>query len=255
MKDDDLLAPHAPRRYSRLATIALAAATLAVLLVILAGPGTRAGLWHFSTGFSMMRWGAYLALPAAVLALASVVMPRRARGGVVPAVIALGLAAGAFAFPYRMLGIARRLPPIHDISTDTRNPPALVSTVPLREKDGATNAYAYEGDSVARMQRAAYPDVEPVMLAMTADSAYGQAYAAAREMGWEIVAAERAEGRIEATATTPWWGFRDDVVIRVAPASGIARVDVRSVSRVGRGDVGANAARIREYVQLLKTPE
>ena len=74
-------------------------------------------------------------------------------------------------------------------------------------------------------------------------------------MGWDIVAAERAEGRIEATATTPWWGFRDDVVIRVAPASGIARVDVRSVSRVGRGDVGANAARVREYIELLKTPE
>jgi uncharacterized protein (DUF1499 family) len=252
MRDADLINDRPPLRGNPMAGVALATAMVAGLLVLLAGPGTRLGFWRFSTGFQLMRWGAYLAVPAALFSVVALVLVRGHRRGVLPSILALGIAAGAFLVPYSFLVKARGLPPIHDISTDTRNPPPLVATLPLREQTGATNPPAYEGDSIARLQTEAYKDVQPVMLAMTPDSAYGQALRAAREMGWEIVAAERDEGRIEATAITGWWGFRDDVVIRVMPASGIARVDVRSVSRVGRSDVGANAARIRAYVRRLK---
>ena len=251
MRDADLINDRPPLRGNPMAGIALATAILAALMVLLPGPATRMGMLHFSTGFSLMRWGAYLAVVAVVLAIVALVLVRGRRRGVLPSVLALGLAVGTFYIPWSLRQKARGLPPIHDISTDMGNPPPLVATLPLREETGATNPAAYEGDSIARLQREAYPDVQPVMLAMTPDSAYGQALRAAQAMGWEIVAAERDEGRIEATATTGWWGFRDDVVIRVKPASGIARVDVRSVSRVGRSDVGANAERIRAYLKRL----
>jgi uncharacterized protein (DUF1499 family) len=77
------------------------------------------------------------------------------------------------------------------------------------------------------------------------------AVAAARRMGWTVVATVPAEGRLEATASTPWFGFVDDVVVRVTPAPQGTRVDVRSVSRVGRSDLGANAKRIRKYIGAL----
>jgi uncharacterized protein (DUF1499 family) len=91
-----------------------------------------------------------------------------------------------------------------------------------------------------------------VLLDIAPDSVFTLAHRAAEKMGWEIVAADSAAGRVEATATTTWFGFKDDVVIRIEPADRGTRVDVRSKSRVGRGDVGANAARIRKYVETLK---
>jgi uncharacterized protein (DUF1499 family) len=84
------------------------------------------------------------------------------------------------------------------------------------------------------------------------DVAFDKALAAAREMGWDIVDAKPAEGRIEATDTTFWFGFKDDVVIRISPTSEGSRIDVRSVSRVGRSDIGTNAKRIRAYLEKLK---
>ena len=156
----------------------------------------------------------------------------------------------AFLLPWSWRRDARQYPGIHDITTDVQNPPAFVAIVPLRAD--ASNPVEYAGDSVAQVQREAYPDIQPLMLAMPVDSAFTLAVLAAREMGWEMVDQDRRQGRIEATATTPWMGFKDDVVIRVSSASGIARVDVRSKSRVGRGDVGANARRIRQYLQRLR---
>jgi uncharacterized protein (DUF1499 family) len=143
-----------------------------------------------------------------------------------------------------------KYPGIHDITTDVTNPPAFVAIAPLR-KD-APNPPEYAGDSIARQQLEAYPDIKPLMLAMPVDSAFTLALETVRDMGWELVDQNRRDGRIEATATTPFMGFKDDVVIRISSASGISRVDVRSKSRVGRGDVGANAKRIRAYLDKLR---
>jgi uncharacterized protein (DUF1499 family) len=234
-----------PKRW--LAPLALCLAAVAALMVLFAGPGTRSGLWDFRTAFGLMRYGAYLAVPAALLAVAALA----AGGRRTLAVIALLLALPAYFVPWSLKRGARGYPPIHDVTTDMESPPAFVRLLAERERTGATNPPAYEGDSVGRMQREAYPDIRPAMLAVTPDSAFLLAYRTAQDMGWAIAEAEPQDGRIEATATTRWFGFRDDVVIRVRPASGISRVDVRSVSRVGRGDVGANAARVREYLRRL----
>lgn len=148
-----------------------------------------------------------------------------------------------------------RPPPIHDITTDMNDPPTFVDVIPLRA--GAGNSATYAGRSVAAQQRAAYPDIGPAALAMMPAAAFAKALSAVREMEWTLVSADSSAGRIEATATTRWLKFKDDVVIRVRPRDGGSRVDVRSVSRVGISDWGKNAARIREFMERLRsgTPE
>lgn len=246
----DISVERAPRR-TPLALIALALAVIALLMLFVSGPGTRFGMWHFRTGFTLMRYAAYLGVLAALLGLAGVLLAR-GRGRVIAAV-ALVLGALAWFFPWNMRRGAGQYPPIHDITTDTRNPPAFVAVAPLRAD--APNPVGYAGDSAAVAQQRAYPDIRPMMMAMPVDSAFSLALRTAREMGWELVDQNRRDGRIEATATTPFFGFKDDVVIRVSSASGIARVDVRSKSRVGRGDIGANAKRIRAYLERLRATD
>jgi len=233
----------------RIRGLAPVLAILAVTLVALAGPGTRVGLWDFRAGFQLLRWGAYLGIAAAGLGL--VLLLRRPLGAsVVPPVLAIVLGGLAMFLPWRLMEQAKRVPPIHDISTDTERPPEFVAVRPLRAE--APNPVEYEGPEVARQQREAYPDVQPLRLPLPPGEAFGRALAAARASGWEIVAADSAEGRIEATATTAWFGFKDDVVVRITPEEGGSRVDVRSLSRVGKSDVGANAKRIREYLGRLR---
>ncbi len=151
--------------------------------------------------------------------------------------------------PWSYKQTAGRVPPIHDITTDTTDPPAFVAILPLR-KD-APNPADYGGPDVAAQQRRAYPDLEPVSFDLAPDRLFARATAAAREMGWEIVAVVPAEGRIEATDTTFWYGFKDDVVIRITPIERGSRIDIRSVSRVGRNDIGANARRIRAFLESI----
>ncbi len=239
--------PAAADRRSLLPRIAFGLALLAALLVLLAGPGSRGGLWDFRTGFALLKWGAYLGIAAALACVAALFLARRARG---LAIAGLVMALAAVGIPWSFMRSAQGVPPIHDITTDTGNPPPFVAVLPLRAE--APNPAAYEGEAIAAQQRAAYPDIRPLMLTLPPPAAFDEALAAARGMGWEMVAADRNQGRIEATDRTFWFGFKDDVVIRVMPASGITRVDVRSVSRVGKSDVGANARRVREYLAKLR---
>ena len=146
--------------------------------------------------------------------------------------------------------LAGGAPPIHDITTDTNDPPLFVDVLPLRA--GAKNMAAYGGSRVAAMQHAAYPDIAPVDLVIAPAAAFAKALASANAMGWALVTADPASGRIEATATTPVFRFKDDVVIRVRPHDGGSRVDIRSVSRIGGGDLGKNASRIREFIGRLR---
>jgi uncharacterized protein (DUF1499 family) len=109
----------------------------------------------------------------------------------------------------------------------------------------------YPGAETAAKQQSGYPDIRPLELGVPPDAAFARALDAAKSTGWEIVASDAARGRIEATATTPWFGFHDDVVIRVTPTPTGSRIDVRSLSRVGKGDFGTNAKRIRAYLAKL----
>jgi hypothetical protein len=146
---------------------------------------------------------------------------------------------------------------IHDITTDMQNPPEFVDVRELRKN--APNPPEYGGEQVAKEQRIAYPDIQPLLLNEPPSAVFPWALAAAKDMGWTIVAAAPAEGRIEATATTLIFRFKDDIVVRIREDKGGSRVDVRSKSRLGKGDLGANAKRIRAYLARLtsnakKTP-
>lgn len=224
-------------------------ACVAAALLLVAGPGTRMDWWSFRTGFQLMRWAAYLGMGVVGLAVLLMLLPRaRPQRGALAAALLVGLVVAWI--PWNGMRQARSLPPIHDISTDTADPPAFVAVLPLRAD--APNSAEYAGEAIAEAQRTGYPDLAPVALPAPPADAFARALEAARAMGWEIVDADPASGRIEATDTTFWFGFKDDVVVRVRPEGDGSRIDVRSVSRVGGSDVGANAARIRAYIARLQ---
>ena len=230
----------------KLGLAVLVLAVTAALLLLVAGPGTRFGIWTFGTGFLLMRWAFFVGVGAAALAALLLVIPKTRRSGAVALAAALVIGLGTAWVPWNGLRTVRSLPFIHDITTDTLRPPEFVAVAPLRAD--APNPVEYEGEEVAAQQREGYPDIETLRLGMPPAQAFERALATARRQGWEIVAAVPAEGRIEATATTFWFGFKDDVVIRIEADGDGARLDIRSKSRVGRSDVGANAARIRRFV-------
>ncbi|MEX2124938.1 MAG: DUF1499 domain-containing protein [Woeseia sp.] len=232
------------------APVVLILAVIAALLLIVAGPGTRIGFWEFGAGFLMMRWALFIGLGAAGLALMLLIIPgtRRGRGAILAAALILGM--GTAWVPWNGYQKVQSLPLIHDITTDTANPPEFVDVAPLRAD--APNPAEYPGEETSVQQREAYPDILPLELGLSADQTFDQALETARDQGWEIVAAAPGEGRIEATATTFWFGFKDDVVIRITSTDAGSRLDIRSKSRMGRSDVGANAARIRRFTQDFK---
>ena len=227
----------------------------AALSAVAAGFGSSVSWWNFRTGFTILRWSAYLAIVAGLMSAVGGVAASF-RGGKT----ALLLSIAGFLLSLAIIGIAGswwltagRVPPIHDISTDTEYPPTFVIVPSIRQN--AQNSLEYGGPEVARQQHAFYPDIKPLLLAVPADRAFEDALAAARLMGWQIVSADKVARRIEAVATTRWFHFKDDIVIRLSEDGGQSRVDVRSVSRVGKGDVGTNARRIRAYFEILKEME
>lgn len=227
----------------------LVIAFLAALLLLAAGPGTRMELWDFRVGLGLLRWAAYIGLAAAVVAVVMLLLPRARSGGMAALVLSCVVGLGVAYVPWSGMQKARSLPPIHDISTDTSRPPEFVAVLPLRAD--APNSAEYGGAELAAQQLKAYPDVRTHRMDAAPAQAFMRAKDAASALGWELVAADPAAGRIEATATTTWFGFKDDVVVRIEPDGVGSRVDVRSVSRVGGSDVGANAARIRAFLRVL----
>jgi uncharacterized protein (DUF1499 family) len=224
---------------------------LAVFVMMLAGLGSRWEWWHFRVGFTILKWGAYGSLTAGLISLFGLLMSvqQRYRPGLLLGGVSLVISILAVGIPWSWLKAARSVPPIHDITTDTENPPQFVAVLPLR-KD-VTNPAEYGGPEIAAQQRAGYPDLGPVTLPFSPQTAYQKALLAAREMDWEIVDANSTDGRIEATDTTFWFGFQDDIVVRITPVEGGSRIDLRSVSRVGKSDIGTNAQRIRKFLQKL----
>ena len=241
-----------PNRFSTFAGISLIAALIAIAMVVGAGPAYRFGVLGLGPAFGAIGWGAWLGVAAVVVALLTLWLARRdsPRRGIAISLAAIVLGALAFGVPFALLQRAKQAPPIHDIATDTSDPPRFVAVIPLRRD--ARNSTDYGGEAVAAEQRAAFPDIQPLMLSLPPDRAFARALDAARQMGWEIAANVPAEGRIEATDTTPWFGFKDDIVVRVRPAPGGSRVDVRSESRIGGSDLGKNARRVREYLRKLR---
>ncbi len=239
------------RPWSKLALTGLGLALISIQMAALSGIGSRMGMWHFSVGFSALKWAAILAMVGLAVSLVAfyVTRIRKTRRGTVLAVLGAIIALSSVTPPLIWMQRATEAPRIHDITTDTTHPPAFDAVLPLRRD--APNPIEYGGADIARQQQAFYPEVKPAMFSLPPRQLFESALAVAKEMGWRIVAADPEAGRIEATDTTFWFGFKDDVVIRITPHNGGSRVDVRSLSRVGLSDVGTNAERIVGYLDTL----
>ncbi len=245
------------QRLSRVTVGGLVLALVAGALTLAAALGYRTGALELGASFSVLRWGARTGVAGLVVSLAGLALTvvRGRQGplndlvpGVAAGVLAIAIGAVSYAIPAGQQSIARAVPPIHDITTDLENPPAFVDVLPLRAD--APNAAEYDPE-VAPRQREGYPDLKPIILDAPPAAAFERALAAVHDLGWDLVAGDAGAGRIEATDTTFWYGFKDDVIVRIRPDGSGSRIDVRSVSRVGGSDVGANAARIRAYAERL----
>lgn len=150
-----------------------------------------------------------------------------------------------------VLGVkSKGVPPIHDITTDTGNPPAF--TVLAQERRQGENSAQYAGQVVAEQQAAAYPEIVPLMSTKGTDIVYAACLKAVKEKGWRIVEQDPGKGRIEAVSVTAFFRFIDDVVIRVTATAAGSRVDIRSASRVGVSDFGKNAARVKDLLTIVE---
>ena len=237
---------------SRALLLAWIVAGIALALLALAGPLYRIGLLSIPNAFTLLGGAAFVGIAAMLLGLGTALWAYR-RGARLTAVLAAGafvLGLIAFAIPFQWQRTARSAPPIHDITTDLENPPAFEAVVPLRAE--APNTLE-RPPMLTQQQRDGYPDLAPITLPQPPAEVFDRALAVAQEAGWEIVTADKSTGRIEATDTTRWFGFKDDVVVRIMPWGSGTRVDVRSVSRVGRSDLGTNARRIQRYLEALQS--
>jgi len=227
-------------------------ALLSIISAVASGLGNRLGVWDFRFGFVVLRFAVYGATIGSLISLAGLVFSIRRRGyaGLSAAGLIIGLV--TIYVPMHQLLVARAVPPIHDISTDTDNPPKFVAILRIRGEGAYTNPPEYGGPIVAALQRKAYPDIRPLILHVKSDIAFEKALAAVKTLNWAVVDANAREGRIEATDMTFWFGFKDDIVIRITPLGQESKVDIRSVSRVGKSDIGKNAERIRRFLGVLK---
>jgi len=232
------------------AWLALALGIVCAAAALLAGPSYRAELASLSSALLAMRWAVYGAIAGSVLALIALVVSiakRTARGQALT-VLALIVNVLVASPPLALYRQAQSLPKIHDISTDTADPPTFVAVLPLRAK--ARNPVDYRPDT-ALQQKQGYPDIVPLRLEMPPAQAFERAERAARAMGWQIVDVASGDLRIEATDTTLLFGFKDDIVIRVRAQGSGSVVDARSLSRIGGSDFGTNAKRIRGFLNKL----
>lgn len=238
-------------RSSGVSRLSATLGTVSLIALAATGPLHHLGLFSLTGAFNLLKWSVYGALAAMVLAIIGLIVDSRREARTSTALTAMLLSFVATGSIAIVAWRASRVPAIHDVTTDTMQPPPFLAVLPLRE--GAQNPVEYGGPEVAAKQKQAFPDIVPLTLNLPPARAFDRALAAARAMGWDLVASDPAGGRIEATDTTFWFGFKDDVVIRVTPQPDGSRVDVRSLSRVGGGDIGANAARVRKYLAALKT--
>ncbi|RXS43917.1 DUF1499 domain-containing protein [Idiomarina sp. 29L] len=223
---------------------------LSVILLAVSGPLYKSGTADLGTAFLMLRWALYIGAAAFILNIIWYFIRRPQ--GLVAGLSGLAIIAGAVSvyMPFSQYLKAQNVPAIHDITTDTQNPPKFVAIVPLRAD--APNPVEYAGEETAKQQLKAYPELTTYEALVSPAELFEAAVQASKNMGWEIVESSGAAGRIEATATTTWFGFKDDVVIRIRSTADGSELDIRSKSRVGRSDVGKNAERIREFMGELE---
>lgn len=234
------------------------------LWFLVAALGTKFGLLSMRFGFGKMTYGLgkYIMMGGAALGLlaliAALAFKPRTRKSIIVAALALVVPVLGMAHGAKIGKTAASLPFIHDVSTDTQDPPMFTDAI-LSLRGDSSNPADYAGkkdprgsELVSVLQVKGYPDIRPIVLSDNPDVVFGRAQAAVKSLGWAVANENVDSGIIEATDTTFWFGFKDDVIIRIRPSEGGGSVvDIRSLSRVGGSDIGANAARIRAFREKL----
>ncbi|WP_017443916.1 DUF1499 domain-containing protein [Gayadomonas joobiniege] len=229
--------------------LTLSASTLALLCVILAGPLYKYEVLSLIPAMKALRFGTVLAFAAIVLLFIELVFYKKSLtwGFKISNLVMAGI---ALAIPLSMMLKAQSLPMIHDITTDTLNPPVFEQLLPDRKN--AMNPAEYPGSEVAAQQKQAYPQIEPLLLQQDKRAIFNAALEAVKQLEIELIHADFDAGLIEATATSFWFGFKDDLVFRLSEQGDLWRLDIRSKSRVGKSDLGKNAERIEQLLKLIQ---
>jgi hypothetical protein len=246
----------------RLGTLALLLSLGAVAAAVVAAFGTGQGWWHFRGGLGALRYAFFAAIAGVLLGLAALAFARRGMRPVRRSLVAL-LIGGAFViYLGSQIATARSVPAIHDISTDLEEVPQFralqvradnLENIP-DEGDAALAALPPE-ERWKALHRRAYADIKAVSVPWSVPETIQRAQMVAEKRGWEIAHVDPGAGQLEATDTTRFFRFKDDVVVRARRdpnKAGRTIVDMRSISRVGGSDVGVNAARIRDFLQDLR---
>jgi hypothetical protein len=248
----------------RLAWIAVALSLGAVVAALVAAIGSGREAWHFSTGFTVLRYAFFAAIAGGILAVVAIVAmrDRPSPGRLWALIAALFLGFGFAGYLGNQIVAARSLPAIHDVSTNLEDLPEF-SALPVRP-DNLDNVPDEGRPELAAMapeqrwktlHREAYGDLRTMSVPWSVSETIQRAQTVAEKRGWEIVHVDPARGRLEATETTLFFRFRDDVAVRARPdpeREGRTIVDMRSISRVGGSDIGVNARRIRDFLKDLK---
>jgi uncharacterized protein (DUF1499 family) len=239
---------------SRVLAVAGLALAIFALLVLAAGPiGWRAGLWHYRIGLlTLMPAAGCLGVAALALSAAAVLAGLRARSrrDLTVAVLGMLIGAGVAYFPWHWSNQRSAFPRVNDVTTDFTDPPSLAFSETMRKAEEG-NPAAYEAYRFAGVQQRAYPDIAPARLPVPPAAAFDKALALVKARGWAIVETDRGAGVIDAYDRSFWFGFTDDVAIRVTTDGEGSRVDIRSSARQGRGDYGVNARRVRAFLAAL----
>ncbi len=246
----------------RLTPLALILSVGAVLAALIAAIGSGQGIWHFGAGFTVLRYAFFAAIAGGLVALVALVLARRAKGAKLAGLnlVALVLSLGFVLYLGAQIRTARTVPAIHDAATNLEDLPQF-SALKVREDnlekipdndDPRLKALDPESRWKA-IHRQAYGDLKTIRVPWAPAETIRRAEGVARERGWEVAKADPAAGTLEATETSLFFRFKDDVVLRVRPdGQGGSLVDMRSISRVGGSDVGMNAKRIRAFLKDLQ---
>ena len=220
----------------------------AFLLVALPGPLYKYGVVDLGTAFTGFKFGVFAGIATLILLVLQILFKRKTVT-LGSTIMALLLSTIAITIPLSMLNKGKSVPPIHDISTDLVNPPEFVAIAPLRAD--APNPVEYAGVEVATQQRAAYPELQTLNYTQSKSELVEATKQVIDHLGWQLVNIDADQGIVEATDRTMWFGFKDDVIVRITDNGSERLVDIRSKSRVGGSDLGKNAERIHDFTEEL----
>jgi hypothetical protein len=247
----------------RVTTLALVLGVGAVLAALVASLGAGQELWHFRGAFTVLRYAFFAAMAGAVLGLVGLILARRARKAklMLPNLLAVVVALGFVLYLGAQIRTARTVPGIHEVATNLDDLPQF-TRLKLREDylEKVPDMDRPELKALApeerwkAIHRESYGDLRTVRVATSPADTIRRAAQLARSRGWAVAHENPEGGTLEATDTTFFFRFKDDVVIRARPApGGGSLVDMRSISRVGGSDVGVNAKRVRDFLKDLQS--